>query len=107
MAVSDLPPGFVLDSAPAETGLPAGFVMDKPSFGEDLAKSAGAGLENAAIGTVGALGDMRSLASRGVDAAGAKFGFDPSTVKTASLSEMALSWQSRRHVPSMPMMQTS
>lgn len=82
--MSDLPPGFVLDSAPAETGLPAGFVMDKPSFGEDLAKSAGAGLENAAIGTVGALGDMRSLASRGVDAAGAKFGFDPSTVKSVA-----------------------
>ncbi len=31
---------------------------------------------------------------------------DPSTVSIASVSDMALSKQSRRHVPSMPMMQT-
>src|SRR6266566_4071090 len=31
---------------------------------------------------------------------------DPSTVSIASVSDMALSIQSRRHVPSMPMMQT-
>ena len=32
---------------------------------------------------------------------------EPSTVSAASLSEMALSLQSRRQVPSMAMMQTS
>lgn len=52
-------------------------------MGEDAAKSVAAGLGNATIGTLGGLGDIRSLASRGVDAAGAKLGFDPSTVKNA------------------------
>jgi len=85
--MSDLPPGFVLDQPQVSgdsfnAGLPAGFVLDKSSLGEDVAKSAGAGLANAAIGTVGALGDVRNFASRGLDAAGAKFGFDPSTVKS-------------------------
>jgi hypothetical protein len=52
--------------------------------GEDAAKSVAAGLENATIGTLGMPGDARSLLSRGVDAAGAKFGFDPSKVKSAA-----------------------
>jgi hypothetical protein len=83
MAVSELPPGFVLDQ-PVDTGLPAGFVLDKPSLGEDVAKSAGAGLANAAAGTFGALGDVRTLASRGLDAAGERFGFDPSAIKSVA-----------------------
>jgi len=81
--VSELPPGFVLDQ-PVDTGLPAGFVLDKPSLGEDVAKSAGAGLANAAAGTFGALGDVRTLASRGLDAAGERFGFDPSAIKSVA-----------------------
>lgn len=79
--MSDLPPGFVLDQ-PSSSALPAGFVLDKPSLAEDAAKSTAAGLENAAASTFGALGDVRSLVSKGVDVAGAKFGFNPDTVKS-------------------------
>lgn len=53
-----------------------------PSMGEDAAKSIGAGLGNATIGTVGGVGDLRALASHGVDALGGKLGFDPSMVKS-------------------------
>jgi hypothetical protein len=83
MAVSALPPGFVLDQ-PSDTGLPAGFVIDKPSMGEDAAKSVGSGLANATIGTLGGLGDMREAASHGVDYLGQKLGIDLSPVKTAA-----------------------
>lgn len=81
--MSDLPPGFVLDQ-PADAGLPSGFVLDKPGVAEDVAKSAGAGLANAAAGTIGAVGDARSLLGSAVDYAGSKLGFDPSTVKNVA-----------------------
>jgi len=84
MAVSELPPGFVLDQPNSSPALPSGFVLDQPSFGEDLAKSAGVGLENAAISTVGGLGDVRSAASHGLDALGNRLGVDLSPVKTAA-----------------------
>lgn len=88
--MTDLPAGFVLDQ-PADTGLPAGFVLDKPGVAEDVAKSAGAGLANASAGTLGALGDVRSLAGHAVDYAGSKLGFDPSTVKNvANIASYAL-----------------
>jgi hypothetical protein len=80
MAVSELPPGFVLDQ-PA--GLPPGFVLDTPSIGEDAAKSVGAGLGQAAVSTLGMGGDIRELATKGLDLAGSKLGFDPSGVKSA------------------------
>ena len=81
--MSELPPGFVIDQPAA--GLPPGFVLDSgPSMGEDIAKSVGAGLGNAAIGTLGMVGDARSLLSAGVDAAGSKLGFDPSMLKKAA-----------------------
>jgi hypothetical protein len=80
--MSELPPGFVLDQP--DTGLPPGFVLDKPGLGEDAAKSVGAGLANATIGTLGMGGDIRELASKGIDIAGAKLGFDPSTIKSAA-----------------------
>jgi hypothetical protein len=84
MAMSELPPGFVLDQ-PVDTGLPAGFVMDKPSALEDAGKSVASGLGNAAISTLGMGGDVRSLLGAGVDAAGRKLGFDGSKVRqTAS-----------------------
>lgn len=51
--------------------------------GEDALKSIAAGLGNAAIGTIGAVGDARDLLSKGVDAAAGKIGFDPSTLKRA------------------------
>lgn len=82
--MSGLPAGFVLDQPEAPVGLPPGFVLDKVGMGEDAAQSIGAGLGNAAIGTAGMVGDIRSLASMAVDAAGSKFGFDPSTVKNAA-----------------------
>lgn len=50
-------------------------------IGEDAAKSLGSGLASATVNTIGGLGDLRDLASRGVDAAGAKLGFDPSRAK--------------------------
>lgn len=73
-------------------------VGDKPPFdpskpfdaapsvglGEDIAKGAGAGLASAAIGTLGSVGDIRDLASRGVDAIAPKLGIDPATVKGAA-----------------------
>jgi hypothetical protein len=80
--MSDLPPGFVLDEQPS--ALPAGFVLDKPSFGEDVSKSVGSGLANAAIGTLGMGGDVRELASKGLDLAGEKLGFDPSAIKSGA-----------------------
>lgn len=81
-AMSNLPPGFVLDQPSA--GLPSGFVLDAPSIGEDAAKSVASGLGNAAISTLGMGGDVRDLASKAVDAAGAKLGFDPGIVKNAA-----------------------
>lgn len=81
--MSDLPPGFVVDQQPA--GLPPGFVIDGgPSMVDDATKSVGAGLGNAAIGTLGMVGDARSLLSAGVDAAGSKLGLDPSMLKRAA-----------------------
>jgi hypothetical protein len=53
----------------------------QPSLGEDLAKSAGAGLANATAGTLGAAGDLRSLASSGVDAIGSKLGISADRVQ--------------------------
>src|SRR5437879_2091094 len=81
--MSELPPGFVLDQ-PVDTGLPAGFVLDSPSMAEDAAKSIGAGLGSGAISTLGSVGDIRSLLSRGADIAGDKLGFDPSMLKKAA-----------------------
>jgi hypothetical protein len=83
MAVSELPPGFVLDQ-PADTGLPAGFVLDKPGYAEDAAKSIGSGLGKGTIGTLGMVGDARDLLSKGVDAVGGKIGVDLSPLKTAA-----------------------
>lgn len=78
-------------SQPFQVGDKPPFDPNKPfdaapsvGMGEDLAKSAGSGLANAAIGTIGMAGDVRDLASRGVDALGSKLGFDPSTIKNAA-----------------------
>lgn len=54
------------------------------SAGEDIAKGTAAGFGNAAIGTLGMLGDVRDLASRGVDALGNKLGVDLSPLKKAA-----------------------
>jgi hypothetical protein len=79
--MSELPPGFVLDQ-PTASALPPGFVLDNgPSMGEDAAKSIAAGLANATAGTLGGAGDLRSLASSGVDALGGKLGVSPDKVQ--------------------------
>lgn len=75
--MTELPAGFVLD----QPALPQGFVLDSPSYLDDVTKSAGAGLANAAAGTLGAAGDLRSLASSGVDALGGKLGIAPDKVQ--------------------------
>lgn len=72
------------DLIPQTDGNPFADLIPQTGMGEDALKSTAAGLGNAAIGTLGSLGDLRSLASRGVDAAGAKFGFDPSKVKNVA-----------------------
>lgn len=57
----------------------------------DAAKSIGSGLASATIGTLGAAGDLRSLASRGVDKLGEKLGVDLSPIKTvASMSPLGV-----------------
>jgi hypothetical protein len=50
----------------------------------DAGKSVASGLGQATIGAIGGIGDLRSLASRGVDALGSKLGVDLSPVKTAA-----------------------
>lgn len=56
----------------------------EPSMLADAGKSISSGLGQATIGAIGGLGDIRDLASRGVDALGSKLGVDLSPVKTAA-----------------------
>lgn len=63
MAVSELPPGFVLDHT--EAAIPQGFVLDNPGMGEDAVKSVASGLGSAAIGTLGMTGDLSNLLAHG------------------------------------------
>lgn len=79
--MSQLPPGFVLDDAPASSGglaLPPGFVLDnddeapRRQGGEGVLMNATAGLNEAIYNTLGAPVDLAAgalnLASRGVNA---------------------------------------
>jgi hypothetical protein len=65
-----------------------GAAPEKPkedvSVAGDVAKSAGIGAVKGAIGMVGGGGDLRDLASAGVDKLGEVAGFDPSTVKNVA-----------------------
>lgn len=65
MAVSDLPPGFVLDAPPApDNGLPPGFVLNSPGGSSSLsgvAKSLGTGLAQGALGLAGLPADLAHL----------------------------------------------
>lgn len=56
----------------------------EPSMLADAGKSVASGLGSATIGAIGGLGDLRDLASRGVDALGSKLGVDLSPVKSAA-----------------------
>jgi hypothetical protein len=57
---------------------------EQPSMLADAGKSVASGLGRATIGAIGGLGDIRDLASRGVDALGGKLGVDLSPVKSAA-----------------------
>lgn len=72
-AMTDLPPGFVLDHQPSPTtggDLPAGFVLDQqqaPSVAGDIANAAGSRLVQGGLGLAGFFGDLDSLANQGVN----------------------------------------
>ena len=55
--------------------------MPSRSASPDVAKSAGVGLGEGAIGTLGSVGDVRSLLSSGVDYLGNKLGISPETMQ--------------------------
>lgn len=65
----------------SDADLQAAYDAHNTSTLGDVTKSAAAGLGNAAIGTFGLPGTLRSLASQGVDALGSKLGFDPKPIK--------------------------
>lgn len=52
--------------------------------GVDVLQSGGVGLAKGGIGIVGAGGDLRELASTGLDKVGEKLGFDPAPIKSAA-----------------------
>lgn len=78
--MSELPPGFELDHT--EAAIPPGFTLDSVGMGEDAAKSVGAGLGSAAIGTLGLPGDISNALAHGSkiasDYIAGKMGFEPS-----------------------------
>lgn len=72
----------------AAPAAPAGQIADvshnpweTPSVPLDVAKSAGVGLGEGAIGTLGSVGDVRSLLSSGVSYLGGKLGISPETIQ--------------------------
>jgi len=71
-------------SSMSDTDLMKAYGAAPMGRGEDAAKSIGSGLGSATIGSLGGAGDLRSLASRGVDKIGEKIGVDLSPVKTAA-----------------------
>lgn len=72
---------FRVKSAPSAATDPwAEFRAPKVSATEDVAKSAGIGAIKGAIGTIGAAGDLRGLASSGIDYLADKAGVSPESV---------------------------
>lgn len=74
--------------AAAPAAAPTGQIADvehnpwaTPSVPMDVAKSAGVGLGEGAIGMLGSVGDIRSALSSGVDYLGGKLGISPETVQ--------------------------
>ncbi len=69
-AMSELPPGFVLDGSQGGVAPPPGFVVDKPKdvgVGEDILKSAAIGPVKAAVGFGGSLGSLGQIFAGGMD----------------------------------------
>lgn len=67
------------DKPPFDPSKP--FTAANVSTLEDVGKSAASGLANATIGVLGGAGDVRNLASSGVDWVGGKLGASPETVQ--------------------------
>lgn len=63
------------------TDKPAAPDMSAGEVAADIAKSGGIGLAKGGIGLVGGGGDLRDLASAGLDKVGEKLGFDPAPIK--------------------------
>jgi hypothetical protein len=81
--MNELPPGFVIDGD--HPPLPPGFTIDGASnvnVLEDVAKSGGIGVAKGVLQGIGAGGDVRNLASAGVDYATNKLGLSPDTAET-------------------------
>jgi hypothetical protein len=86
MAMSELPPGFVLDQPTASSGLPAGFVLDQPGTGEDMAKGLAAGLGNQTLGVLGTPGLVREGLGKATSYLGDKLGFDANAIRNSPLA---------------------
>jgi hypothetical protein len=87
--MTDLPAGYVLDGAPAQTAaLPDGYVLDgqaatKPASWAGALKALGNGSFLGGVGMLGAPGDLAKALGAGVSYAGDKLGFDPAKVDAA------------------------
>jgi hypothetical protein len=57
---------------------------EQPSMLADAGKSVASGLAKATVGAAGGLGDLRELASQGVDAVGSRLGVDLSPIKSVA-----------------------
>ncbi len=68
-AMTDLPPGFVIDDAKSAPALPPGFVVDPVSTARDVYKSADAGVAKGVAMLGGALGDITNLGAKGIEKA--------------------------------------
>lgn len=83
----------ILNQFNAQPSAPSGLVTDPEilkHFGvsppvsttEDVLKSGGTGLLKGAVGGMGSMGDVRNMASKGVDYLGGKFGVSPEAMQT-------------------------
>lgn len=87
----ELPDGRVVEVDTTDSNVAAQaaqkFLSAKPpetSMLADAGKSVASGLAKATIGAAGGLGDLRELASQGVDALGSRLGVDLSPIKSAA-----------------------
>lgn len=79
--------GMIASKFPDAVPKPA---MSAADIGMDALQSLGIGGAKGAIGIAGMGGDMRNLASAGIDYAGEKLGFDPATVKDYAATAMKI-----------------
>lgn len=87
----ELPDGRVVEVDTTDSNVAAQaaqkFLAAKPpetSMLADAGKSVASGLAKATIGAAGGLGDLREMASRGVDALGSRLGVDLSPIKSVA-----------------------